>query len=55
MRKKNAKVFEAFEMWILWRRMVGVSWTKFIRNEEILQNGGWKRITVWNNPKPVTK
>ena len=35
MTKASRKLFEAFEMWT-WRRMLKISWTEKVTNEEVL-------------------
>jgi len=55
LRTEDIRRLEAFEMWI-WRRIDRVSWMGLKTNEKILQNnGGWKKFTYWNNPKPTEK
>lgn len=47
--KEEQKIIKAFEMWC-YRRMLTISWTGMITNEEVLGRMSEKR-TLWNNIK----
>jgi len=46
LRKEDIKRIQAFEMWIIWRKMEKISWTEHVSNEEVLSLVNEQRCLV---------